>query len=108
MAPEVILGEGYTFSVDVWSIAVCLFEFICGAVPFGENCEDPMEVYISIINDDLVFPHFVKDQHYRSLMKLMMRKQPMQRLFNFNQIRAHPWWEGFNWVRILFNSNRKI
>ena len=51
MAPEVILGEGYTFIVDVWSIAVCMYEFIAGGVPFGENSEDPMDVYSSIINE---------------------------------------------------------
>jgi cGMP-dependent protein kinase len=51
MAPEVILGEGYTFSVDFWSIAICMYEFMCGAVPFGEAAEDPMDVYVSIINE---------------------------------------------------------
>ena len=28
MAPEVILGEGYTFKVDYWSIGICMYEFI--------------------------------------------------------------------------------
>jgi cGMP-dependent protein kinase len=58
MAPEVILGEGYTFSVDYWSIgksninlAICMYEFMCGAVPFGESAEDPMDVYLSIVNE---------------------------------------------------------
>ena len=64
MAPEVILGEGYTFIVDFWSIgiyfyliflffyiAICMYEFMCGFVPFGENAEDPMDVYYSIINE---------------------------------------------------------
>ena len=59
MAPEVILGEGYTFSIDYWSIglflfliiAICMYEFICGGVPFGETAEDPMEVYLAIINE---------------------------------------------------------
>ena len=30
MAPEMVKGEVYSFQVDVWSIAVCLFEFFCG------------------------------------------------------------------------------
>ena len=34
MAPEIILGEGYSFQVDIWSIAICMFEFVCGGVPF--------------------------------------------------------------------------
>ena len=51
MAPEVILGEGYSFKVDFWSVAICMYEFICGGVPFGENHEEAMDVYLSIINE---------------------------------------------------------
>ena len=51
MAPEVILGEGYSFKVDFWSIAVCMYEFMCGGVPFGENHEEPMDVYLAVINE---------------------------------------------------------
>ena len=49
MAPEVIMGEGYSFSVDYWSIGICLFEFICGEVPFGEKSTDPKEIYEDVI-----------------------------------------------------------
>ena len=51
MAPEIILGEGYSFQVDIWSIAVCMYEFMCGTVPFGENADDPMDVYLAIMNE---------------------------------------------------------
>ena len=51
MAPEVILGEGYSFKVDFWSIGVCMYEFMCGGVPFGENYEEPMDVYLAVINE---------------------------------------------------------
>ena len=49
MAPEIISGKGlsyiiqlafiilgYTYNVDIWSIGICLFEFMCGGVPFAE------------------------------------------------------------------------
>ncbi len=51
MAPEVILGEGYSFQVDFWSIAICMYEFLSGAVPFGESADDPMQVYVGVINE---------------------------------------------------------
>jgi cGMP-dependent protein kinase len=50
MAPEVIMGEGYNLIVDYWSIAIMMFEFICGGMPFGDNEEDPLEVYSEIVN----------------------------------------------------------
>lgn len=41
MAPEVLSGKGYGFMVDLWSVGICLYEFMCGYVPFGEDAEDP-------------------------------------------------------------------
>ena len=51
MAPEMILGKGYSFEVDFWAIAVCMYEFICGEVPFGDDLEDTMEIYLAIKNE---------------------------------------------------------
>ena len=51
MAPEMILGGGYSFEVDYWAIAVCMYEFICGEVPFGDKSEDTMEIYLAIKNE---------------------------------------------------------
>lgn len=45
MAPEVICGKGYNYLIDLWAVGVCLFEFLSGYVPFGEDAEDPYEIY---------------------------------------------------------------
>lgn len=99
MAPEVILGEGYTFNIDFWSIAVCMFEFLCGAVPFGENFEDPMDVYTAIVNSELVFPAFFKDNTFKSMIKSMLRKNAVMRICTLNQIKNQPYFAGFDWVK---------
>ncbi len=51
MAPEVIIGKGYSFQVDFWSIGVMMYEFMCGKTPFGEGLEEIMDIYLSIINE---------------------------------------------------------
>ena len=50
MAPEVIMGDYYSFEIDYWSIGICLYEFYCGNIPFGENANDPLDIYVAIIN----------------------------------------------------------
>ena len=45
MAPEIIVGKGYSKFVDLWSIGICIYEFLCGGVPFGEEEEDPYNIY---------------------------------------------------------------
>lgn len=101
MAPEVILGDGYSFQVDYWSIAICMYEFMCGAVPFGENAEEPMDVYLAVINDPLVFPPFVKDKDFKNLMQLMLNKNHLSRYSKIGQISSHVWFQTFNWDDLI-------
>jgi cGMP-dependent protein kinase len=39
MAPEIILGKGYSYNVDLWSVGVCMYEFLCGGVPYAEDLD---------------------------------------------------------------------
>ena len=50
MSPEVVLGQGYNFKADIWSVGIILYEFIAGAVPFGDDEDDPYQIYKLIIN----------------------------------------------------------
>ena len=101
MAPEIMLGEGYSFEVDFWSIAVCMYEFFCGKLPFAEGVEDTMEIYEKIINDDLIFPDFIKDRDFKNLMNLMLNKNEDERYCKFNQINSHIWFKDFDWEELL-------
>lgn len=37
MAPEVLRGEAYTTTADIWSIGVILYEMLYGCCPFESN-----------------------------------------------------------------------
>ena len=108
MAPEIIMGGGYSFQVDFWSISICMYEFMCGEVPFGEKEEDPMEIYFAIINNQLSFPnkYISIDKEFKHLMKKMLDKNPSNRLSNFHSIKNHSWFKDFKWDE-LTNLNLK-
>ena len=101
MAPEISRGEGYSFEVDIWSLAICMYEFLCGGLPFGEDLDDPMEIYRAVSNDNLVFPTFVNDEKFMKLMRKMLNKDPTKRLWKFKQIKESTYFEDFDWNKLI-------
>lgn len=69
MAPEVISGKGYNQTADLWSVGVCLYEFICGGLPFGEDAEDPFEIYKEIIKKNLSYPEYMSDKSAKVIIE---------------------------------------
>ena len=101
MAPEVSTGKGYSFEVDIWSIAICMYEFFCGKLPFGEELEDPMEIYRAVATDELDFPNYVHDQEFKELMIKMLKKSPAKRLWKVEQIKEDPYFRDFEWRKLI-------
>jgi serum/glucocorticoid-regulated kinase 2 len=56
LAPEVLIGKGYTKSVDWWTLGILLYEMIGGLPPFYD--ENTNTMYNKILNDPLVFHEF--------------------------------------------------
>lgn len=50
IAPEVLLGKGYSFSCDYWSVTVIMYYIYYGTLPFGNNHTDILEIYKEILN----------------------------------------------------------
>jgi cell cycle protein kinase DBF2 len=48
MAPEVLRGKAYTYSVDYWSLGCILFEFLAGFPPFSGST--PEETWTNLKN----------------------------------------------------------
>lgn len=40
MAPDIILAKGYNNMVDLWSLGIMMFEFMCGYLPFGDSADN--------------------------------------------------------------------
>jgi cGMP-dependent protein kinase len=102
MAPEIITGKGYSFSVDLWSVGICMYEFLCGRVPFGEDAEDPYEIYEEVLRNKLVYPAFYKNKLGKKLMEQLMSKLIEVRLGEgYHKLKKHPYFENTDWLAIM-------
>lgn len=76
MAPETLAGKGYSFPADLWSLGIMLFEFMAGYVPYGEEAEDPLQIYQEILKNPLKFPKNMKDTNINGFISLLLCKNP--------------------------------
>ncbi|EDO05550.2 cGMP dependent protein kinase family protein [Babesia bovis T2Bo] len=104
MAPEIILGKGYGCLADIWSFGVCLYEFICGPLPFGNDARDQIEIFRDILKGNLVFPEYVKDQEAINIIKRLLCRVPEVRLGSsingFKDIKEHSYFRDFDWDKL--------
>jgi serine/threonine protein kinase len=77
-APELLKGEGYNDSVDIWAIGIILFMLLTGDYPFdGENRES---IFNKIKMKNLHFSKYDLDEKERKLLKLLLAKDPEERI----------------------------
>eukprot|EP01121_Diplochlamys_sp_Union-15-3_P000519 TRINITY_DN10454_c0_g1_i1.p1 TRINITY_DN10454_c0_g1~~TRINITY_DN10454_c0_g1_i1.p1 ORF type:complete len:286 (-),score=53.73 TRINITY_DN10454_c0_g1_i1:31-888(-) len=88
-APEVLLEQQYSKSVDIWSIGCVLYFMLFGRPPFySENDEELEELAASGVFEFPVKPA-VSDQA-KLLISALLEKEPSKRL-TASQALSHPW-----------------
>lgn len=106
MAPEVILGKGYSMNADYWSLGIILYEFICGCVPFGENDLDSYIIYEKILEGKFIYPAYAKPSlDAKHLIEQFLSQNPAVRTGgSLENLKQHPWFKLCEWEKILDKS----
>uniref|UniRef100_A0A3B4XJ16 Protein kinase C n=1 Tax=Seriola lalandi dorsalis TaxID=1841481 RepID=A0A3B4XJ16_SERLL len=94
IAPEILLGQKYTFSVDWWSFGVLVYEMLIGQSPFQGDDED--ELFESIRSDTPHYPRWITKEA-KNLLELLFERDPSRRLGVVGDIRAHAFFKIINW-----------
>ncbi|KAM8856143.1 rhodopsin kinase GRK1 [Spinachia spinachia] len=105
MAPEMLKGEKYDFSVDYFTLGVTLFEFMAAKNPFrnrGEKVERD-EMKERMLTRVVTYPDSFSE-HARALCDALLAKEVDQRMTFKNgccdEIRAHPFFRDINWRKL--------
>ncbi|CAO3692520.1 unnamed protein product [Rhizopus stolonifer] len=99
LAPELLLGQGYSKTVDWWTLGVLLYEMMTGLPPFYD--ENTNEMYRKILQDELRFPDDVSSDA-RGLLRGLLTRDPDERLGNkgSEEIKNHPFFASIDWRKL--------
>ncbi|SPP75537.1 atypical protein kinase C isoform X4 [Drosophila guanche] len=108
IAPEILRGEDYGFSVDWWALGVLLYEMLAGRSPFdlagaSENPDQNTEDYLFqvILEKTIRIPRSLSVRA-ASVLKGFLNKNPADRLgchreSAFMDIVSHPFFKNMDW-----------
>ena len=78
-APEIILGMPYDYSIDLWSVAVTLYELYTGKMMFpGKTNNDMLKLFMDLrgkIPNKLIKKAAIKDKHFDADFNFIYREQ---------------------------------
>ncbi|KAG7095137.1 hypothetical protein E1B28_005918 [Marasmius oreades] len=101
IAPELLESQGYTKTVDWWTLGVLLYEMMTGLPPFYD--ENVNTMYQRILTDPLNFPPDMSPEA-KSVMTGLLQRDPSKRLGanGGEEIKRHPFFAKYiDWNRLL-------
>ena len=102
LAPELLLGHGYTKTVDWWTLGVLLYEMLTGLPPFYD--ENTNEMYRKILQEPLQFPGLdIVPSAAKDLLTRLLDRNPERRLGanGAAEIKAHHFFSNIDWRKLL-------
>lgn len=103
LAPELLLGHGYTRVVDWWTLGVLLYEMLTGLPPYYD--EDVPKMYKKILQEPLRFPDGF-DEDAKDLLIRLLNRDPLKRLGAGGslEIKKHPFFSQLSWKRLMLKG----
>jgi serine/threonine protein kinase len=93
LAPEIVLHQEYSYSVDWWALGVLLCEMLSGVPPF--EAENMAALLDKIVKEPPTFPTGMEPEVVDLINKLL-EKDPTKRI-GFDELAAHSLFDDLDW-----------
>ena len=105
LAPEVLLGEAYSFGIDHWSFGTILYEMLAGMTPFW--ADNHPDMYRRVLEDHLEFPADIFDYETAEFISDLLDRDVNTRLGanGVDEIKNHVYFADISWDDI---RNRRV
>ena len=100
IAPEVLLGKGYSFPCDYWSIGVCIYYIYFGTLPFGNNAIELVDIYKEIIEKEPEYP-INSPFEIKNLISGLLCKKVTQRINSLDKAQSQNIFKDFPWDDLI-------
>ena len=93
VSPEVLCGNGYDKSVDIWCVGILAYLLLVGRLPFDDPDDDENEIARQTINDPVPFieekwKNISKEA--KNFVNKCLQKDPADRM-NITELLKHDW-----------------
>jgi cGMP-dependent protein kinase len=99
IAPEILLGKGYSFPCDYWSIGVCIFYIYFGTLPFGNKAIELFDIYKEIIEKDPDYPHDAPSE-IKNIINGLLCKKANLRINSLEKVQEQNLFKDFPWENL--------
>lgn len=102
LAPEMLENKPHGKSIDWYGVGTILYEFLVSVPPYFSSDQD--KLYENIKKAPLIMPKNMFSQECESLLKQLLKRNPLERLgasSGAQEIRAHEWFRDVDWDDVL-------
>ena len=103
LAPEIVIGKGYTEAVDLWALGVLIYEMLCGESPFADDTQEG--TFKKILRAKIRFPQEVADVEAKSLIKELLTRDVVRRIGcrrkGVAEVMQHSWFRKVDWRKLV-------
>lgn len=110
MAPEVIKGEDYDFSVDWWSLGCVAYDMLTGSPPFTGHTNEKIMDKIVHSKKHLKFPFYLS-LDAKDLLRKLLQASPDKRFDidnDFDKLKNHRFFRYVNWESLADVSKNDV